>query len=141
MKYRFLKYLVHSREWANTSKGENIVVRTLTVLAIVMLSCFVTVAFGQEIVQNGQQFEKVSKKKSEKSDSKDTITSFTYKDKTGVYPVWLSKTGKAFIWKTNKKTGEKYRKYIPEVGRKINPGAYENETNVHTKEYGLCRIN
>lgn len=140
MKYRTLKYLVQFRNWANTNQGETTIVRVLTTLALVAMMCFTTVAFGQEIVQNGQQFEKVSKKKTEKSDSKDTITSFTYKDKTGVYPVWLSKTGKAFIWKVNKKTGEKYRKYIPEVGRKINPGAYE-ETNVRTREYGLCRIN
>jgi len=125
MKTKLLKYLVYSREWANTQNGETIIVRVLTTLAIVMLSFFTVAAFGQEIVQNGQQFEKVSKKKkSEKSDFQDVITTFTYKDKTGVYPVWLSKTGKAFIWKT-KKTGEKYRKYIPEIGRKINPDAYK----------------
>ena len=124
MKYRFLKYLVHSREWANTNQGEGVIVRTLTVLTVMMLLCFSTVAFGQEIVQNGKQFEKVSKKKDTK-DAKDVMTSFTYKDKTGVYPVWLSKNGKAFIWKVNKKTGEKYRRFLPEVGKKINPTAYK----------------
>ena len=125
MKYRFLKYLVQFRSWANTQRGEQIIVKTLTIMTIIMLSCFTTVAFGQEIVQNGKQFERVSKNKSEKSDSQDTITSFTYKDKTGVYPVWLSKNGKAFIWKVNKKTGEKYRRFLSEVGRKINPTAYK----------------
>lgn len=125
MKTKLLKYLVRSKEWANTQRGEQIIVRTLTVLVIVMLSCFVTVAFGQEIVQNGQQFEKVAKSKKKSDDVKDVMTSFTYKDKTGTYPVWLSKTGKAYIKKTSKKTGKEYRQYLPEIGRKINPGAYK----------------
>ena len=125
MKYRFLKYLVRSREWANTNQGESIIVRTLTVFTIVMSLCFSAVAFGQEIVQNGQQFEKAPKAKNKSDNAKDVMTSFTYKDKTGVYPVWLSKTGKAYIKKISKKTGKEYRQYLPEIGRKINPGAYK----------------
>lgn len=59
-----------------------------------------------------------------------TKTEYSYKTKKGeVYPVYLSKTGKAFYWATSKKTGQRYRRYLPEIGRKINPKAYEETHN------------
>lgn len=53
-------------------------------------------------------------------------TKYTYEDKKGqVYPVYLSKGGKAFIWRKSQKTGKDYRQYIPEIGKVINPSAYQ----------------
>lgn len=47
-------------------------------------------------------------------------TNFTYKDSTGVYPVYLSKNGKAFIKKVSKRTGRVYPKYLPKITALIN---------------------
>ena len=43
-----------------------------------------------------------------------------------VYPVYLSKGGKAFIWRKSKNTGKEYKMYRPEIGKRINPEAYKN---------------
>jgi hypothetical protein len=82
-------------------------------------------AKAQEVQRNGNNFTQVAKEKT--SESKETKTEFTYTDTKGnVYPVYLSSTGKAFIKKISKKTGKEYKFYIPEVGKQINPEAYEN---------------
>lgn len=45
----------------------------------------------------------------------DTITNKTYTDiKNNTYPVFKNKSGKLYIWKTNKE-GRKYRSYIQVV--------------------------
>lgn len=60
----------------------------------------------------------------------ETKTKYTYEDKKGqVYPVYLSKGGKAFVWRKSQKTGKDYRQYIPEIGKMINPKAYESKTS------------
>ena len=60
------------------------------------------------------------------SKTEETKTKYTYEDKKGqVYPVYLSKGGKAFIWRKSQKTGKDYRQYIPEIGKIINPKAYQ----------------
>lgn len=43
------------------------------------------------------------------------------------YPVYLSSTGKAFIYCVSKKTGKQYRRYLPELGKQINPEAYKED--------------
>ena len=59
------------------------------------------------------------------SKTEETKTKYTYQDKKGqIYPVYLSKTGKAFIWRKSQKTGRDYRQYVPEIGKIINPKAY-----------------
>ena len=67
----------------------------------------------------------------EQSDStksgKYTKTEYTYQDKTGVYPIYLSSRGSAFIFKVSKKTGKEYRKYIPEVTKKLKTKKEEND--------------
>ena len=60
-------------------------------------------------------------------EQKDTITKgvayetdYVYVDKDGkAYPIYLSKTGSAFITKVSKKSGKKYRKYLPDVTNMI----------------------
>lgn len=59
-----------------------------------------------------------------------TKTKYTYQNKKGEsFPIVLSKTGKAFYWATSQKTGKRYRRYLPEIGRQINPKAYEDKTS------------
>lgn len=53
-----------------------------------------------------------------------TKTQYNDTIKGVVYPVYLSKGGKAFIWRTSK-TGKEYKMYKPEIGKRINPQAYK----------------
>ena len=60
------------------------------------------------------------------SKAEETKTKYTYEDKKGkTYPIYLSKTGKAYIKVTSQKTGREYNRYLPEIGKMINPKAYE----------------
>jgi len=104
-----------------------------------LIACIITMltlafpSMGQEAakdtakyVLNGKVFtDNVSNSKARQSDE-GTKTEYTYQTKKGEsFPILLSKTGKAFYWATSKKTGQRYRRYLPEIGRKINPKAYE----------------
>lgn len=52
---------------------------------------------------------------------KDTKTNLSYKDKKGnIYPIYLSKRGKAYIIRVSKKTGKEYKQYLPEVTKQLN---------------------
>lgn len=53
------------------------------------------------------------------------MTEYTDTIKGVVYPIYLSKGGKAFIWRKSKKTGKEYKQYRPEKGKQINPEAYK----------------
>jgi hypothetical protein len=49
-----------------------------------------------------------------------TKTEFTYTDNKGVTDtVYLSRNGSAFVWKISKKTGKRYRRYLPEVTKAL----------------------
>ena len=79
---------------------------------------------AQSVQRQGNTFTQVSNKKSA---GKETKTHYTYKDSKGVeHPVYLSATGKAFIYYINKK-GEQKRRYMPEIGKQINPEAYKDK--------------
>lgn len=44
----------------------------------------------------------------------DTKTSFTWKDnKNNIYPIYKSKKGAYYIIRISKKTGKKYKQYLP----------------------------
>ena len=43
----------------------------------------------------------------------DSITNDTYTIKNEKYDVFKSKSGAFYIWKTSKKTGKKYKYYLP----------------------------
>lgn len=71
--------------------------------------------FKSNKVSNGRQSEKK--------------TNWEYEDSKGqTYPIYLGASGKAFIKVISKKTGKEYRRYLPEVGKQINPKAYEDQT-------------
>ena len=44
----------------------------------------------------------------------DTKTQYTWVDKEGnVYPVFITKRGACYIFRTSKKTGKEYKQYLP----------------------------
>jgi len=90
-----------------------------------MLALGVQNIYAQSVVRNGNTFKSVTIKK---ESGKETPTEYKYVDSKGeVYIVMLSSTGKAFIWRTSKKTGKAYKQYLPEIGKQINPKAYKEE--------------
>lgn len=84
----------------------------ITILGLVLLLGFACMHAQAQttLVRKGNNFTVVSNKSELKK------TSYTYTDRNGVtYPIYISEKGKAFIIKTSKKTGKKYRQYIPRV--------------------------
>ena len=50
----------------------------------------------------------------------DTTTTYTYEISKTVYRVYRSKSGAFYIWKTSKKTGNQYNKYLDEeISKKL----------------------
>lgn len=97
--------------------------KKLFIAAIMLFSLNVGIQ-AQSVQKQGNNFTQVSNK-NKKSSGKATKTQYTYTDSKGVvHPVYLSETGKAFIFYTNKK-GEQKRRYMPEIGKQINPKAYQ----------------
>lgn len=92
---------------------------------LIIAAMMLTLSMGitaQNVVKQGNTFTAVSNRKAA---AKDSATAYQYADSKGkVYKIMLSSTGKAFIWKTSKKTGKAYKEYLPEVGKQINPKAY-----------------
>lgn len=105
------------------------------IFSILMMLTLCIPSFAQEAakdtakyVLNGTVFK--SNDSVSNSKAEETKTKYTYEDRKGkVYTVYLSKAGKAFIWRKSQKTGRDYRQYIPEIGKMINPSAYENVNN------------
>ena len=92
---------------------------------IMMLSISLTIQ-AQNVERKGNTFTQLSNRKAE--EAKETKTEYIYIDSKGIqYPVYLSARGKAFIKKINRKTGKEYPKYLPEIGKQINPDAYKDE--------------
>lgn len=96
------------------------------IICISMMLAFGLVSNAQSVQKQGNNFTQVSNK-SKKSSGKAIKTQYTYTDSKGViHPVYLSATGKAFIYYINKK-GEQKRRYMPEIGKQINPEAYKDK--------------
>ena len=95
----------------STSRILGIIVLILGLLAIS------TGLKAQNIVRKGNNFsEQCDSTKSQGA----TKTEFTYTDSKGqVDTIYLSKNGSAFIFKTSKKTGKVYRKYLPTVTEQL----------------------
>ena len=96
---------------------ENIAYALGIFLTIVLLALCSVTCKAQNVRKQGNTFI-------EQCDStkKSTVyeTDFVYVDKDGkAYPIYLSKTGSAFIIKVSKKSGKKYRKYLPDVTNMI----------------------
>lgn len=107
------------------------------IFSIIMMLTLCIPSFAQEAakdtakyVLNGTVFTDSNVSNSKAGTDEGTETKYTYQNKKGEnFPILLSKTGKAFYWATSKKTGRRYRRYLPEIGRKINPKAYETNTD------------
>ena len=95
---------------------------------IFLIIAFFTISLtlhSQNVVKEGNTFTQVSK--SSKKKSTETKTTYIYKDNKGIeHPIYLSATGKAFIYYPNKKDEQK-RRYMPEIGKQINPEAYKDK--------------
>lgn len=108
------------------------------IYCIIMMLTLTLPSMGQEAakdtakyVLNGKVFtDNVSNSKTRQSNA-GTKTEYSYQNKkTGeVYPIYLSTSGKAYIETKSQKTGRNYRRYIPEIGKVINPSAYDNQKN------------
>ena len=101
---------------------KKIIVLLLCMLTLAIVSCTPVTAQAQNCVQKGKIFEQVDTKSSKGKDM-GTKTAYTYKAKDGKeYPIYVSKSGKAFIWRVSKKTGKQYKQYLPEVTKKLQAG-------------------
>ena len=90
-------------------------------LSILMLSLCIP-SFAQQYRKEGKTFVQIS---SATATNDSVKTEYIYQTKDGVkYTIYLSKSGKAYILRTSKKTGKQYRQYLPKIGRTINPKAY-----------------
>ena len=70
---------------------------------------------AQDVKRQGNMFVQ-----QQSSTSTATKTKYTFKAKDGkVYPIYLSKNGKAFIIRVSKKTGKEYKQYLPEVTKQL----------------------
>ena len=96
-------------------------------IAIFVALAMCASAQAQNVERKGNTFVQVSTK-GQQAAGKEQKTAYTYTDAKGQsYPIYLSASGKAFIKRISKKSGNEYRQYLPAVGRQINPSAYEEK--------------
>ena len=100
-------------------------------IAWIVLTLFFTLVSITGNVQNNEpqveQQGNVFVQKSTRSSGQVIKTNYIYEDSKGNRDtIYLSSTGKAFVFKVSK-NGNTYKKYLPEVTRKLNPQAYDNE--------------
>lgn len=81
---------------------------------IIAIFCTFTTVSAQNYTQKGTTFiENTSNSTSKKGKSIETM--YTWQDREGKsYKIYLSKSGKAFVKVTSKKTGNEYNKYLDE---------------------------
>lgn len=77
---------------------------------VLMLGLCVSNTFAQNVVLKGKTFVQSSPKQ----DS--TKTDYEYQDRDGVkHTIYLSARGKAYYWAVSKKTGKRYKRYMPGI--------------------------
>lgn len=87
--------------------------KTLITL-IITLFCTFTTVFAQNYTQKGTTFIENTSNPTSKKD-KSIETKYTWQDKEGKsHKIYLSKSGRAFVKITSKKTGNVYNKYLNE---------------------------
>ena len=102
---------------------------TAIIVLILSLALLSLGAKAQSVEQKGNVF--VAKKSTH--DGQVTKTNYIYEDSKGRQDtIYLSSTGKAFVWRVSK-NGNTYKKYLPEVTRKINPQAYDDKKTKSSK--------
>lgn len=75
---------------------------------------------AQSVTRKGNTFIQAPSKSPIKKDSA-TLTGYFYMSADGTkYPIYMSSSGKCFIWRTSSKTGKQYKQYLPEVTKQLN---------------------
>lgn len=80
--------------------------------SIFVIVLFMVICASAQVTLNGNTFIKEK--------NKDIKTEYFYQEDSVKYQVYKSSKGKYFIWKISKKSGKKYKKYIPEINTYIN---------------------
>ena len=78
------------------------------IILCILLALF-CITISAEVKREGNTFrvEQTTKES-------DTKTQYTWVDKDGnVYPVFITKRGSCYIFRTSKKTGKEYKQYLP----------------------------
>ena len=78
-------------------------------IILCMLLALFCITISAEVKREGNTFrvEQTTKES-------DTKTQYTWVDKDGnVYPVFITKKGACYIFRTSKKTGKEYKQYLP----------------------------
>lgn len=77
---------------------------------VLLLGLCVSNTFAQNVVLKGKTFIQDSPKQ-------DSVkTDYEYQDRDGVkHTIYLSPKGKAYYWATSKKTGKRYKRYMPGI--------------------------
>lgn len=90
-----------------------------TVIYIMFFACIT--ASAQNVKRQGNTFiEQTDTTQTKTLKGQVYETDMLYRDKNGqVYNIYLSSNGNAFINKVSKKSGRKYRKYLPEVTKQL----------------------
>lgn len=84
--------------------------KKIVILAAMLLSATLVIN-AQEVTRNGKNFTQV---KATKTQFTDTVTGYTYTIDKVEYPMYISKNGHCYIWKTSQRTGNKYKSYMSE---------------------------
>lgn len=102
--------------------ASRVIAWVVLVLSLTIFSATGVLAQEPQVEQKGNVF---IAKKSSRGNGACTKTNYLYEDSKGrIDTIYLSSTGKAFVWRVSK-NGNAYKKYLPEVTKKLNPQAYE----------------
>lgn len=89
----------------------------LVMLLTITLAFVFSMAHGQSVVRHGNMFISTDTTVVRGGATK---TQYLYVQGENIDTVYLSSKGKAFVWKTSKRTGKRYRKYLPAVTEQLN---------------------
>lgn len=102
---------------------KSIILATISFIVMIVLISLVSVfkASAQNVKRQGNTFiEQVDTTQTKTLKGTVYETDYIYVDRQGnAYNVYLSSNGNAFIVKVSKKSGRKYRKYLPEITKEI----------------------
>ena len=100
-------------------KNIGIAIVLFAIIYLLFFTCAIVSA--QNVKRQGNTFiERIDTTRTKTLKGQVYETDYLYVDRDGkTYNVFLSANGNAFIIKVSKKSGRKYRKYIPEVTKQI----------------------
>ena len=78
-------------------------------IILCLLLALFCITISAEVKREGNTF-----KVEQTTKESDTKTQYTWVDKDGnVYPIFITKKGACYIFRTSKKTGKEYKQYLP----------------------------